>query len=74
MRPLGTLALIALIAAASAVLVTGPYAAAGTSRRVVFISFDSGADWIVDKLIAEARRRPWRPSPATARRPRAWSR
>jgi predicted AlkP superfamily phosphohydrolase/phosphomutase len=55
MRPLGTLALIALIAAASAVLVTGPYAAAGTSRRVVFISFDSGADWIVDKLIAEGK-------------------
>jgi predicted AlkP superfamily phosphohydrolase/phosphomutase len=55
MRSLGTLALIALVAAATAASVTGPDAAPHASRRVVFISFDSGADWVVDKLIAEGK-------------------
>ena len=47
---------LALVAAVAALVVT---TAAGSpqppARRVVFISFDSGTDWIADKLIAEGK-------------------
>lgn len=55
MRSLGTAALSALLASACLALASHPPSAAQPSRRVVFISFDSGADWIVDKLIAEGK-------------------
>ena len=55
MRSLRTVALIALLAGACLAVIPGPPASAQASRRVVFISFDSAADWIVDKLIAEGK-------------------
>jgi predicted AlkP superfamily phosphohydrolase/phosphomutase len=52
MRSLGTLALVVLVAGTTPAPGAGPQAAPQASRRVVFISFDSGADWVADKLIA----------------------
>ncbi len=41
-----------LLLAATAALATTHATDQRTTRRVVFVSFDSGADWIVDRLIA----------------------
>ena len=41
-----------LLLAASAALATTHATQERPARRVVFVSFDSGADWIVDRLIA----------------------
>ena len=54
MRPLGTVALLALVVNTGAALVSAPNIPQ-PARRVVFISFDAGADWIADKLIAEGK-------------------
>jgi predicted AlkP superfamily phosphohydrolase/phosphomutase len=55
MRSLGTLALIAIVVSTIAAPATSPHAASQPSHRVVFISFDAGADWVADKLIAEGK-------------------
>lgn len=45
-----------LAAAVAALVITSVSGAPqGSRRRVVFISFDSGTDWIADKLIAEGK-------------------
>src|SRR4026209_1475354 len=52
MRPRPVLALVAGISMACATLPTASTTPQVTARRVVLISFDAGADWIVDRLIA----------------------
>jgi predicted AlkP superfamily phosphohydrolase/phosphomutase len=47
---------LVLAATVAALLITGVSGTPqGPARRVIFISFDSGTDWIADKLIAEGK-------------------
>ena len=47
--------LLSLVLAASAVLAVAHAAENPPARRVVFVSFDAAADWIVDRLIANGK-------------------